>query len=376
MSSIVPGSGKVLKHAKLVLIFWGAGWARSPVISAEELAGVFSAILATPYMAKMAQYNGICNATIIHMALDTSKEFTEQYHNTPVFHSSELPQMIAGHIDGDGAVPAPSIDPDLLYIVISELSVVCRETADPPVEAAGLHDKFDHNGARFHYAWVSNDGSLTSGNMIPKEFVHELVEACSDPDLDSFHVSDDNEIGDKCNGELVTMPKIRTPNAPDGIVIQSYFSALDNACVLPTEYSLKFWAKATQKNLGGGLRKFLPQGGSVRSLLACGNIPPPAGFGIVVSHQNDQLGGELIVEGTHFTPGGRAFISINYIPTRTVSVQRNAYVKSDGTFRFAEEFKFVSTNPQDAAIGVWVTAIDVATGNLVSEETSASIWVS
>ena len=70
MSSIVPGSGKVLKHAKIVLIFWGAGWARSPVISAEELAGVFSAILATPYMAKMAQYNGICNATIIHMALE------------------------------------------------------------------------------------------------------------------------------------------------------------------------------------------------------------------------------------------------------------------------------------------------------------------
>ena len=242
----------------------------------------------------------------------TSKEFTEQYHNTPVFHISELTQMIAGHVDGDGAVPAPSIDPDLLYIVISTVSAVCRETADG--EAAGFHDKFDHNGARFHYAWVSNSGSLTSGNMIPHTFVHEVVEACSDPDLDSFHVSDGFEIGDECAGGFVIMPKIRTPNAPDGIVIQPYFSDLDNGCVLPTEYSLKFWAKATQANLGGGLRQFLPQGGSVRALLACGNTPPPAGFGIAVSQQSNQTGGELVVEGTHFTPGGRAFISIHYVP--------------------------------------------------------------
>ena len=110
MSVIVSGSGKVLKHAKIVLVFWGAGWANSPAISAEEMAGVFSGILATPYMSKMGQYNGICNATIIRMALDTSKEFTEQYHNTPVFHRSELENMIAAHIE-DGVVPGPGIDP-------------------------------------------------------------------------------------------------------------------------------------------------------------------------------------------------------------------------------------------------------------------------
>jgi hypothetical protein len=373
MPSIVPGSGKVLKHANIALIFWGGGWARSPQISAEELTSVFSAILATPYMAKMAQYNRICNASIVRVLLDTSQEFPEQINNTPGFHQSELEAMIAGHID-DGSLPGPNSGGDPFYMVVSELSVVCIETA--PQGAAGFHTSFVHGGATVHYAWVSDSGSLTSGNPIPKTFVHELMEACSDPELDSFkRGSDGQEIGDICNANLLPMPNITSANAPAGIQVQNYFSDLDNACVLPTSYSLKWWGQATGTDLSHGLKALFPQGGSIRSLIACGNPLRPAGSGISISSTRDELGGVLAIDGSRFTPGGTAFLAINYVPNRTLNFERFAGVSADGTFHFSEHFAITTSNPADASGEVSIMAMDLATGNLVIGKTSADLWV-
>lgn len=47
----------------------------------------------------------------------------------------------------------------------------------------GQHQFFDFNGSRAYWAWITNDGTLTGGNSIPKVLSHEICEACSDPDL-------------------------------------------------------------------------------------------------------------------------------------------------------------------------------------------------
>jgi hypothetical protein len=371
MSSLSSGSGKVLGNPKIALVFWGTGWGNSPAISVEELAGVFSSILSTPYMSKLTQYNGIRNAKINNITVDTSKVFTETINNTSAFHQKDLTDMLALRFDrGD-----ISLSPDTLYMVISELSVVCIETA--PEAAAGFHNSFQHGESFVHYAWVSNSGSLTSGNTIAKTFVHKLVEACTDPELNSFKRPNDGaEIGDICNNRDINLSRITSKNAPNGIVIQPYFSDRDNMCVLPTEYSVKWWADTTNTDVTKGLKRLLPQGaGSIKALLSSDAVPPDPGFGISVSQARDQLGGQLKVEGKRFSAGGEAAIVVNYIPKRTLNFQSTIAINPDGTFLFQESFRCTSTDVQDSSRTISVIAIDMNTGNLTTAETGSEIWV-
>jgi hypothetical protein len=57
-----------------------------------------------------------------------------------------------------------------------------------------------------------------------------LAETCTDPECDAWVVTGNQEIGDVCNFVDQTI---------DGITYQSYWSAADNACLLPTAYSLR-----------------------------------------------------------------------------------------------------------------------------------------
>lgn len=79
------------------------------------------------------------------------------------------------------------------------------------------------------FAWVTNDGSLTNYNSIPRIFSHELVEACTDPEGDGIQVnppssSNWHEIGDVCSSAA----------SLNGVMVQSYWSQRDQACIIPT----------------------------------------------------------------------------------------------------------------------------------------------
>jgi hypothetical protein len=92
-------------------------------------------------------------------------------------------------------VPAPSSSVDRVYCVLMPAGHGSGDTS-----FVGQHQFFDYNGTRAYYAWVTNDGSLTCGDSIPKIFSHEIAEALSDPDLGSgIIVNGSDEIGDVCN---------------------------------------------------------------------------------------------------------------------------------------------------------------------------------
>ena len=77
---------------------------------------------------------------------------------------------------------------------------------------------------------MTNDGTLTGGNSIPKVLSHEICEACSDPDLGSGILVDvgpsdpNEEIGDVCNNTWSTV---------NGAAQEAYWSESDNRCVIP-----------------------------------------------------------------------------------------------------------------------------------------------
>jgi hypothetical protein len=83
---------------------------------------------------------------------------------------------------------------------------------------------FDYDKAWF--GWVTHNGKLDSLTPI---FSHELVEACTDPEGDGIQVnprndSNWNEIGDVCCSTARL----------NGVLVQSYWSDRDKACIIPT----------------------------------------------------------------------------------------------------------------------------------------------
>jgi hypothetical protein len=100
--------------------------------------------------------------------------------------------------------------------------------------------------------WVRNDGALNNNTSIPRIFSHELVEACTDPEGDAWQINpvnstNWNEIGDACSSTTVL----------NGVLVQSYWSQFDHACVIPTVFSLRRILKFAGKQLTGGSLKSL-----------------------------------------------------------------------------------------------------------------------
>jgi hypothetical protein len=87
-------------------------------------------------------------------------------------------------------------------------------------------------------------------NQMTSTFCHELAEMSTDPEGDAWTVNGQpgglNEIGDVCNlldGQL------------NGVQVESYWSVFDNACIIPTSFSVRRALASTGKKLNGdGLR--------------------------------------------------------------------------------------------------------------------------
>src|SRR5207249_3284123 len=62
--SSVDGSGLVLTHVNVYLVFWGSAWAQDPIPSADDITKSVASILAGPYMSALAQYRNVGSGTL------------------------------------------------------------------------------------------------------------------------------------------------------------------------------------------------------------------------------------------------------------------------------------------------------------------------
>jgi acylphosphatase len=210
------GGGKVLQQARIVLIYWGAAWADPATTpSANDFTNAIRNTVTGPWGAKLTQYRGASVGYVegvdVNSGSDPASSFTD----------NQIWTMIDGRISS-GNVPTPAKDIDRIYCVVMPTGHSSGDTS-----FVGQHQYRDRNGIRVYWAWITNDGTLTGGNSVPKIFTHEVAEACSDPDLGTgitLTSVNGDEIGDVCNNTFSVI---------DGHAEEAYWSVADNRCVLP-----------------------------------------------------------------------------------------------------------------------------------------------
>lgn len=230
--------GKVLTDVEVILCFWGSFWSSNPPPSpsSDEYKTAIEGILTGPYMGSLRQYRGVGQGTLIFSEINDSTDPANGYTDTNVV------DMLTNRLDNT-SMPPPTSGHNRFYAVIVPPGINNSQT-----QFAGQHQSFKYKGVTGYYAWVDNTGSLTGHNCVTKVFSHELVEACTNPDVDTLNNSilvdgkksdgtavSNDEIGDTCNNEFATIDV-------NGVQcsVQSYWSKADNVCILPNG-TLSFW---------------------------------------------------------------------------------------------------------------------------------------
>lgn len=216
--------GTILSSAQLRLVFWGKEWATiAPPVSMGTVVNDVETILAGPYLDGLEQY------FVSDAHVDRVIDLTDEDPPNPL--SADDPGNRVNRLIDDGVVPEPSEENVPAIYVVFLPSRVQNEHLKLPPSIAGLHSKLtnidwdDFWIDDVYVAWVGNNGNRDS---ISSTFSHELVETLTDPAGDGWQVeprsdSDWHEIGDVCNSSYRL----------NGVVVQSYWSNSDNACIVP-----------------------------------------------------------------------------------------------------------------------------------------------
>lgn len=226
-TKFADNGGLILANVHVYLIFWGTTWGTSPTPTAMAVEDAVRKILAGPYMAALAQYRSIGRGTLVGKTLATFSDPPNP------FADSDVENLISNRIDA-GVVPNPANDDQLLFLVIMRTGVVSNGSF------IGEHSFFTKSGRRVHYGWVTNSGNLDALTTI---FSHELVESVSDPEGSAIlgvagtcSQTGWCEIGDVCTSSGVV----------NGVRVQSYWSQLDKACIIPAGQDNWRWCRKCQ----------------------------------------------------------------------------------------------------------------------------------
>ena len=256
VTSTADGGGRLLTHVEVILCFWGKFWSRtpSPAPSSADYRTAIQGIITGPYMVNLGQYRGVGPGTLIYSEINDTSD--------PVngFSDSDVANMLKSRLQTT-AMPPPTAGHDRFYAVILPQGIL---NVNPAL--AGEHRSFIYNGVTGYYAWVENTGSLTGPACVTKVFSHELVEACTNPNVDTSNdgitvagvgVAED-EIADACNNQYATVNVSGMQCS-----VQAYWSRSDNVCILPLSqgdnYGGLWWASPAGSESGWGLN-FAHQG--------------------------------------------------------------------------------------------------------------------
>jgi hypothetical protein len=209
-------NGAVIQFVRVYLIFWGSAWASNPppTPTTGQVTDAVNRILSGGYLTGLSQYRGIGQGYILGTATVTASNPPNGFTDTNVSN------FIKGLISA-GTIPDIDADNQTLYIV-----VMPRGTNASNTSFIGEHTYYtDTKNSRVRFAWVTNDGTLSSVSNITS---HEIAEAMTDPEGSSI-LGDAGtcsgagwcEIGDVCES---------TSGTVNGASVQSYWSQSDKAC--------------------------------------------------------------------------------------------------------------------------------------------------
>jgi hypothetical protein len=231
--NVSNGGGAIGTGLPVQLIFWGGAWnqpATSP--SAGAILASVQTILRGPWMSGLRQY-GVRRCNLRGAMVVTGPTAPGTYND------NDIKDLIWALID-DNKFPEPDDSGGrIIYMVFMPPG-----TTYGPGGIRGKHlvaSDFDFPADNDH-AWVGFVVFNAAIGQITSTFCHELAETCTDPESDAWTVTGNQEIGDVCNFVDQTV---------NGILYESYWSATDNACLLPTAYSVRRALKWSGHVLGG-----------------------------------------------------------------------------------------------------------------------------
>lgn len=241
---IVPGpitienrGGAIGTGIPVQLIFWGSAWnLASTTPGAGAIIGAVQSILSGPWFSGLRQY-GIRRCNFGGSMVVTSPG------PPPTYQDDDIQNLIWALID-DKNFPEPD-EPGgrNLYMIFMPPG-----TTYGPGGIRGKHLVASDTDlpADVDHAWLGFIVGTTSLGAITSAFSHELAEMCTDPESDAWVVSGNQEIGDVCN---------IVDGLLKGVNVESYWSAADNACLIPTAYSVRRMLLWSGRSLAGkGLR--------------------------------------------------------------------------------------------------------------------------
>lgn len=228
--SVDDKGGKILRKVVVELIFWGSAWKGDPFI--VEVTHAIATILTSPYMTELQQYRGILRGCLGDIVVVNSNVGSSNANPPSTFVHADVEKLISDLIKAQ-KVQDPKSNDQLLYCVIFPTNHRYANPDHPGQILVGEHYSFSMNGVNVHYAWVINDRTLNSMNSIPKVFSHELVEACTNPDVGrgrAAFVIGNQEIGDVCNDKPTDTGFL------NGVYMQKYWSQRHRMCILPNQF--------------------------------------------------------------------------------------------------------------------------------------------
>jgi hypothetical protein len=268
---LIDQGGPVLQRAKIVLSFRGAGWLTGS-ISTSDVRRAFDAALASPYLSHLVQYRGIRRAEIVFV-IEDARNLGHLGPDPRKFVAGNIWLIADEEIKNVARVALrarpPEDNEEVFYLaVVSQdpIPIVVEQ-----VNASGYHDKFDEDGRSVVYGVLLHQSASTaeeSWHYLPGIFSHELVEACTDPDVRSGFIL--NTVGELCDMDDVRA--VRLPGFEHEVNLSVYWSELERAAVAPTAYSLRIALGKRSAEPIPSVRTAI-QGTSIRDAILAGCNP-------------------------------------------------------------------------------------------------------
>jgi hypothetical protein len=268
---LIDQGGPVLTRAKIVLSFCGSGWTTG-TFSTSDARRAFDAALGSPYLSRLVQYRGIRRAEIV-FAVEDTRNLGKLGPDPRKFVAGNIWLIADEEIKNVARVALrarpPENNEEVFYLTVvsqNPIPIVVEQ-----VDASGYHDKFDEDGRTIFYGVLLHQSASTveeSWHYLPSVFSHEVVEACTDPDVKSGFIL--NTVGELCDMDEDRV--VQLPGLEHEIKLAVYWSELERAAVAPTTYSLRV-------ALGKRLTEAIPsvraaiQGVSVRNAILAGCNP-------------------------------------------------------------------------------------------------------
>jgi hypothetical protein len=233
VTSTTDGGDPLLLNVEVTIIFWGDYWNQTtpaPNVSVAEYYSAFSGVVTGPYMTRLNQYRGVGPGTMLgQFIVPSSKNAANVTVPYNEYTNTDVEAMLKTFFQNNSSV-APATGHNRFYAIFSPPNV------NNASSFGGQHQHFSYNSIGCVYAWVDSNDNL-SDTLV---FGHELVEACTNPLLDSSTTGNgikvpgtgasdgEDEIGDVCEVTSVTVWLNQLQCS-----LQGYWSKADNACVLP-----------------------------------------------------------------------------------------------------------------------------------------------